>query len=171
MTDEAAEADRSPPSDTILSRWLPMAIAAIIVALLMLSGPLGGLAVTDPDHGQLDDGTATVTVLQPDTEGLSVTPGRFGTEAVYLRVPDLVVDVEQVAGQPRLVYDLSVPALDVDEHETRVVHTTGTTRVRMSDVAMEPVEAGTYEGTIEIRVQSFAVDETVVNQTVEVTVP
>lgn len=158
-------------------------VAGLVVIGLLAAGPSWA---STPELG---DGTANVPIVAPpelgDTTGsepleLMTTAGRFGTEATYLRIPDLAVDASNVEGSPRLVYSLQVPALDVDRVESRLIPGPGRLRVPMDDHAYPPPDyhadvpglpdPGTYEGRVTVRVQSFSTDRVVVNRTVEVTV-
>lgn len=147
------------------------AVATVgIVVAVVLGGWLGAQPAT------LGDGTATVRVVSPDADGLETEPGRFGTAASYLRLPDLVADVTNVTGTPRLVYRIRVPALDLDRQRSRLIRHEGRLRVSMPDRAFPPREtaeaspppAGRYDGRLVVRVQSFSTDRTVLNRTVTV---
>ncbi len=156
-------------SDLTVDRFV--AVLAVVVFVLALASPLVGLSLTESGSDNFQDGTATITVEQPTTDRLSVTAGRFGTRAVYLRVPDLVATVEAVSGQPRIIYEITVPELGVELRETRVVDSTGTVRVRMEDRAFERLSAGAYDARLVVRIQSTDGDWTVRDRPLEVTVP
>lgn len=157
--------DRSSRLRTVLAdSRLIVGVVAAILAITVLSGFLSFTA----GAGELGDGTATVTVVEPTGDTLVISDGRFGTNASYLRVPDLVADVEQREGQPRLVYRVRVPELGVDSQQTTLLPASGRVRISMDDVAFEDVNAGTYDGQVVVRVQSFSDDTTVLNRSVEV---
>lgn len=144
------------------------AVVGCILAVVLLSGPVGGIDLTG-EQPQLGDGTASVTVKQPDTETIAVTDGRFGTNVSYVRIPDLVLSVSDLSSQPRVVYTVRIPGLDVEKSTTRLVHSTGRLRVPLADQALVPkVESGTYRGQIIVRIQSFSGGETVLNRSVRV---
>jgi len=168
--------------------WRPgtgaLVVATVFVALV-LAGPAWGTPTG------VGGGTATVSVVSPaalagadapgdDSLTLRTTPGRFGTEATYLRIPDLVVDVREQSGRPQLIADLSVDADGIDPPPvSRILHRSGTHRLAYPDAALPPrgydhggtaVEPGTYDGHLEVRVQSFDGDHVVVNRSVEVVV-
>jgi len=168
--------------------WRPgtgtLVVATVLVALV-LAGPAWGTPTG------VGGGTATVSVVSPEALGgpgasgdhsvtLRTTPGRFGTHATYLRIPDLVVDVRDRSGRPQLHADLSVDAAGIDPPPvSRILHRSGTHRLSYPDVALPPpdydhggtaVEPGTYDGHLEVRVQSFDGDYVVVNRSVEVVV-
>lgn len=153
-------------------------VAAGAICLVVLGAAVAGPPPAPP--AGVGEGNATLSVLEPTTGELRTSPGRFGTRARYLRTPDLVADVTTVAGHPRVVYRLAVPALGVDRQVTEVVTTTGRVRLRMPDRAYPPESysarfrtlppAGTYEGRLVVRVQSFSGDRTVRNRTVPVRV-
>lgn len=148
-------------------------LAALFIVLATLAA---GLAGSQP--ATLGDGTATVDVVEPTRDTLETAPGRFGTTVSYLRLPDLVADVSNVSGRPRLVYSVRVPALELDRQETRLIHGEGRLAVAMADRAYPPrasaddglPDPGTYDGRLVVRVQSFSSDRTIVNRTIEVQV-
>lgn len=146
---------------------LVVGVVVIILFVTALSGFLGFTA----GESELGGGTATVTVAEPTADTFVVTDGRFGTDARYLRIPDLVATVEKRDGQPRLVYRVRIPELGVDRQETTLITASGRTRVPMDDIAFEEVQPGTYDGRIVVRVQSFTDDTTVLNRSVEVQAP
>jgi hypothetical protein len=148
-------------------------LAALVIVLATVTA---GLAGSEP--AALGDGTATVDVVEPTAETLSIDRGRFGADVSYLRLPDLVVDVSNVTGRPRVVYAVRVPALGLDRVENRLIREEGRLRVSMADRAYPPrgsgdgglPEPGTYDGRLVVRVQSFASDRTVRNRTIQVRV-
>lgn len=147
---------------------------SLLVVVSLLSGPIGvGLDLTPGDDVALGDGDASITVLSPADDELAVTAGRFGAEVAYLRIPDLVVRVASVDGSPRVVYRVLVPDL-ATVTETRVLTPSDTGRVRLDarDRAMPygAVTESTYQGHLEVRVQSFTTDRTVVNRSIAVEV-
>lgn len=154
-------------------------VTAVVLGTLLLSGPIGAVDLTG-SPAELGEGTASVTVVQPDSDQFRMTTGRFGADVLYTRLPDLVVDVESVTGQPRLVYSLTVPGLEIDRSEQRLIRSPGRLRVPMRDHALppEPVAGApeirrddTYSGRLVVRVQSFAGQHVVVNRSIEVTTP
>jgi len=146
-----------------------VAVGAIAFVIL-LSTPIAGLDFSG-EPAQLGDGTASVTVVEPSGSQLQIEPGRFGTQAVYLRIPDLVATVDSLQGQPQLVYELTVPELGMEKRETRLIQSTGRLRVGMTDQAFEAVDSGVYDGQLSVRVQSFSGGSIVLNRSVEVHAP
>jgi len=156
--------------------------AALILLALVVLGPSWATPTA------LGDGTAEVDVLAPtwldSGEGptdhvLRDDPGRFGTDASYLRSPPLVVDVSNVSGSPELYYDLDVPALDLDTGPVeRRLSGPGRYRLELADVAVPPADyryrdveapdSGVYTGIVTVRVQSFSGQTVVANRTVGV---
>lgn len=149
-------------------------LAGLLVVLTVLaSGLVGG------QPAALGDGTAAVELVSPDVDRLAFEDGRFGTAATYLRLPDLVVEISNLSGRPRVQYGVAVPALGLDRQRTRLLHGQGRLRVRMPDRAYAPRGAadgarpppGTYQGRLTVRIQSFSTEQTVLNRTVLVRVP
>lgn len=151
-------------------RGARLLVGAVIVAVLLVSGPLvGAVDLTPADRG-IGDGTAEVTVERTDDP--VIDRGRFGTNVTYLRIPPAVVDVHGVEGRPRLVYTVRVPALGFERTATRLVDRPGRTRVRMSPRAFERTtyDQSSYRAELLVRVQSFETDEVVYRRNVSVDV-
>lgn len=159
----------------------------VVVGLIAL-----GLLVAGPSWGEdrsLGEGTAQVEIVSPDgldsgtgPGGLELrtTAGRFGAAPTYVRTPDLVVDVTNLTGRPKVVYRIEAPELNFSRHAEHLVTRTGRHAVPMDDRAFPPPDyaydapslppEGTYEARIVVRVQSFAGSRTVLDRTVPVVV-
>lgn len=143
---------------------------AVVLGMLVLTGPLVGSPGADRAASELGDGTATVRGVEL-TDSLSMSEGRFGTGVVYLRVPDVAVDFASTSGRSRLVYRVAIPDLGFDRVGTAPVDPTTTRRrVGMADRAFAPdsLDRDQYRVTVSVRVQSFAVDRTVFQRNVSV---
>jgi len=151
---------RVPPARTVV---------AVILVVLLLSGPGSGLDFTG-ERASLGKGDATVRVVEPGNEAIPVTDGRFGTDVAYVRLPDLVVDVSAVEGNPRVFYQVTVPSLGVRKQNDKIIQSPGRLRVPIYDRALP--KGTTIEGAearLIVRVQSFSGGKVVLNRTVEVT--
>jgi len=148
-------------------------LIAVVVVVLVFSSSFVGLSLTQSESTSLGDGNATVTAVSVDVTAVQITPGRFGTDVSYLRIPDAQIDIDDLEGQPRLVYRVEVPALDLDLAATKLIQNPGPTTVRLSDAALaaDQLDADSYEGRVTVRVQSLSSDYTVFNEsaTIEVT--
>ena len=148
-------------------------LVAVVIVVLVFSSSFVGFSFTQSESGTLGHGNATVSSVAVDVSDVRITPGRFGTDISYLRVPDAQVSVDDISGQPRLVYRLVVPALDRDLTATQLLDRSGPTTVRLSDAAFtaDQLDAESYEGRVTVRVQSISSDYTVFNEstTIEVT--
>jgi len=144
-----------------MDRWVTFA-GLLVVFVLVGTGPLSGVDVTSASASTFGDGNATVSEVSVDRSELSLTPGRFGTDVTYLRVPAASVTVHSVTDRPQLLYIVSVPGLDVRLVETQVVTDAGTYRLTPDDRAMPPGRAdGRYDVVLSVRLQSFTTDRTV----------
>ncbi len=142
-------------------------VVAAIVLVMLLSGP-GSSIEFAKDRASLGDGTASVTVVEPTEDHVRVTDGRFGTNVSYVRIPDLIVDVEQVDGRPRVFYQVTVPELDIRKQNDEIVRSTGRLRVAISDRALQPgTDVTGAEARLVVRVQSYTGGTVVMNRTVE----
>lgn len=150
--------------------WVAVA-GALVVGVLVATGPLTGLDVTTGGTGTFGDGDATVDGVNLAAADLAVTDGRFGADGPYLRVPTATVTVSSVSDRPRLVYVVAVPDLGINRIETRVFTGPGRYGLAPDDRALAPdTSPGSYNATLVVRVQSFETDRTVrsTNTTVEV---
>lgn len=150
--------------------WVAV-IAALVVGVLVATGPLTGLDVTSAGASTFGDGDATVDGVELAASDLTVTDGRFGAAGPYLRIPTATVAVSSVTERPRLVYVVAVPELGVTRTETRVFTRPGRYRLAPDDRALAPdTAAGSYNATLLVRVQSFETDRVLrrTNTTVEV---
>ncbi|WP_262179689.1 hypothetical protein [Haloarcula laminariae] len=151
-----------------MDRWVTV-VGLFVAFVLVGTGPLTGLDVTTASPSTFGDGNATVTEVGVDRAGLTLTPGRFGTNVTYLRVPTAAVDVDGVTGRPQLLYIVSVPGLDLQLVEREVVTGPGTYRIAPDDRAIPPGRAdGTYDAVLSVRIQSFTTDRTVARTTMTV---
>lgn len=153
---------------------LELAVVAVLAVTLILTGPFGVVDATAGNPTTVGDGRANATVERLATDEMVIDHGRFGTEVRYLRLPVATIGVSNTVGQPRLVYRVVVPALEVDAVTTRVLSTgqSGTLRLGMRDRGLDPaaVTEEQYRATVTVRVQSFEQDRTVFerNESVEV---
>ena len=151
-----------------MDRWVTVA-GLFVVFVLVGTGPLTGVDVTSASASTFGDGNATVSKVSVDQSELGLTPGRFGTNVTYLRVPAAAITVDAVSQRPQLLYIVSVPGLDIRLVETSVVTEAGTYRLVPDDRAMPPGRAdGTYDAVLTVRVQSFTTDRTLARTTVTV---
>jgi hypothetical protein len=151
-----------------MARWVTAA-GLFVVFVLLGTGPLTGVDVTGASETSFGDGDATVSEVTVDQSELALTPGRFGANVTYLRVPTATVTVDGVTDRPQLLYIVSVPGLDTKLVERRVVTGPGTYRLAPADRALAHGTAdGTYEVVLSVRVQSFTTDRTLARTTVTV---
>lgn len=143
----------------------------LIIATVLVAGPPLGIDVVSSGDERIGEGTVNATVVHSAGDGIRVTEGRFGTGVWYVRLPDLVVNIDRYRGQPRVQYAIAIPELGVDRTETRLVASTGRLRIPVDDRALADRPANSsYRGTVRIRVQSLSAEKTYLNRTVEVTV-
>jgi hypothetical protein len=151
-----------------MDRWVSSA-GLFVVFVLVGTGPLAGVDVTSASASTFGDGNATVADVTVDQSELTLSPGRFGTNVTYLRVPTTTVTVENVTDRPQLLYIVSVPGLDIRLVESEVLTGPGTYRLAPDDRAMPTGRAdASYEATLSVRVQSFTTDRTLARTTVTV---
>ncbi|WP_158853464.1 hypothetical protein [Halorhabdus sp. CUG00001] len=149
-------------------------LLATVVVTLVFAGPVvPNFSFTGERNPTLvGDGNATVSGLTVEADDFRFADGRFGTAVTYLRAPEASLYVDQVTGQPRIVYRLRVPKLDVDRAGTQMLSRSGGVRIRMDDRAFPPevLTQPRYDGLVTVRVQSHTVDRTVFNESIELEV-
>lgn len=161
----SVERDRTSIAQLVL-------VGAVVVALV-LTGPLvPGISLAQSEPDSLDDGNATVSNVAVDADDVTITPGRFGTNVSYVRIPDATVTTEGIEGQPRVVYQLAIPELGIDHSEPKLLTTEGRTTVRIDPMAVQParLSKNSYEGQVTVRVQSHTVDRVVYDESISVEV-
>lgn len=156
----------------MLHRWTTDGRPYAVAAVILLATVFGGLAGAQAPA--LEEGTAEASLKTPLVDNLTVESGRFGTAARYIRLPTLVADVSSVVGRPRLQYRVTVPALDIERHRSRLLEAPEQVRIHVSDVALPPPgrepSPGIYEGRIVVALQSFSTDRVILNRTVSIQV-
>lgn len=148
-------------------------LLATVVVALVLSSPIFGLSITQSGPpSTVGDGNATVSSVDVDADSVHISPGRFGTDVSYVRLPDASVAVGDVEGSPRIVYRVEIPALDIDHSAENVLSGSGPKTVRLTDVAVRPdrLSADSYDGRLSVRIQSYEVDRVVYNESLTVEV-
>lgn len=149
-------------------------LVGVVLVTLVISGPaVPGVSLTQSSQPTaLGEGNATVTAVEIAESDVKITPGRFGTDVLYLRGPDANVQLEGVDGQPRIVYRIEIPALDVETATTRLLAGPGKLTVRLDDRAFLPdqVDEERYDGELTVRIQSFSTDRTLLREQITVEV-
>ncbi|MEF8881615.1 MAG: hypothetical protein V5A34_03710 [Halapricum sp.] len=148
-------------------------LVAIVVVALLVSGPvIPGVSLTGAEPTSLGEGDATVSSVTVDADRVRITPGRFGTNISYLRVPDARLQIDTIEGQPRVVYQLRIPELDIDLAAPKLLSESGRTTVRLDDQAIAPerLSQDQYEGQLVVRIQSLSTDRVVRNESITVEV-
>jgi hypothetical protein len=148
------------------ARVVPSVVAGVVVLVLVLSGPAVGVLDLSQrtEANALGDGTADIANVTTADSGFRLDAGRFGTNVTYLRIPSVTVDFASTTGRFRLVYRVESPDLGFDRVGTKQVSKQNVDRVSvgMRDRAFRRDRAtGQYRVQVTVRVQSFAVDETV----------
>lgn len=141
------------------SQGLFAATALVVVAVSVVSGPLVGAVdlTQNPEVAPGGTGTADVEVRDvPKTVVLEQAD--FGAGTYHLAGPSASVAVGTVTGNPLLEYVIHIPALDFTDIKTYDLRNTPrqTLELTFRPVELSPkrVRRETYNGTIEIRLQS-----------------
>lgn len=84
----------------------------IIVLVTVVSGPIvGAVDFTHQAESSPGDGTVELSVLSIPTNNARFEPGRYGSTGHILRVPDAVVSVDAIRGEPVIIYKIRIPGL------------------------------------------------------------
>jgi hypothetical protein len=169
----AGMSERVPVS----TRTVRRVTVTLVALVLLVSSPVLGLVDLTPSSRTPDtvgDGTATLTVSSVPTDRVRMTPGRFGTGVVYLRIPPATVDVASVTGQPRLVYVARVPELGFERVATTQLDADtreSTVRMDARAFANDRIDRETYRVELVLRVQSFETNDVIYRRNATVTAP
>lgn len=151
---------------------------AIVVVLVvsLASGPLvGAVEFTHASENDAPPGSghARATVLStPDSVALE--KGEYGSGSYYLRVPDAVVRLEGVSGQPLLTYKLYIRELGYSRGTTHFLSPTseGRMEVSLSTDAFAPdrIQQEQYRGELILRLRDDRGERTLAEKNVTVVV-
>lgn len=134
-------------------RSVVVAAALVIVLATVAVGPLFGGGVDRTDDRPIGEGTAAVTVVSvPDNPRF--VRGRFGADALYLRLDDATVDVSGVEGRPVVYYELRIPELGYSLATGSVLSTDTTGRLALTHegdtFTKGRIHGVAYDGTVRI---------------------
>ncbi len=146
--------------DGTASRTAVWVTVACIVSASVVSGPLvGAVDLTRPpdaDFLTCEGGTASAEVVEPPGD-LSLERGEFGAGTYTVSGKPSVVAVDRVAGCPRLLYRLRVPALQFETRQVRFLDAGQTGELTLpppaGSVGPDRVDRETYEGTVTIELE------------------
>lgn len=147
------------------------AAVALIAAVTIISGPLVGAVDLTYERGSgitddIGSGSADV-VVHSLPESATISEGRYGSQTVYLRVPDARITLSNVTGQPLLKYDLDIPELGFSTGTTTFVTERSEGRKTLSiprkTFDASEIERDRYEATVSILVRADG-NTTVVDQ-------
>lgn len=139
-------------------RSVVAAAALVIVVAALAVGPLLGVATTD-DAGEraVGDGTASVTVVDVPADPRFVT-GQYGADALYLRLDDATVDVNDVDGRPVVYYELRIPTIGYSLATGSVLSTGTTGQVSLTyegdTFTPNRLTKDSYDGTVRVWIRT-----------------
>lgn len=145
----------------------------LVLALTLVTGPLGPLSVPDAGPDVLATGGATVSV-ESVPDGATLTPGTY-TDVHYLEIPEVVLHVTDVRGSPLVSTSLSIQQLGYSRSSAFVLDEGMEGRraftIERSTVESSRVENETYHGRLRVVLRADSGSQTLVdrNVTVEVT--
>lgn len=137
--------------------WVPASAVAIILSVTLISGPLlfPGLDMTQEENTMAAVGTGEITTSQitvPET--VTLERGDYGSEGYYVRVPDTIVGVDQVAGRPVLRYRIEIPELGYSRTTAHFVSqgSKGDIYLSIEEDTLDPakINRSSYAGELQI---------------------
>jgi len=135
--------------------WLTI---GVILGTLLASGPLVQAVdfTTQPaDITKVDSAEASISIISPPAENFRIAPGRFGSEP-YLYAPPISASIDEVRGDPILVYEVAVRGLGYNFAELLFLSKSDAGHVvniemQRSAVDIEDLNRGTYQGVVTVR--------------------
>jgi hypothetical protein len=158
-----------------VSYWVTV---VVILGVVLISGPIVPMAeFTSTSVVRVDtsvEPNASITVLDVPSDGFRIAPERYDSDFA-LHMPSATVQVDDVSGDPTLIYELAVPDLrttaatlyfitDVNEGNVLTLDTVPST------IQEQKVNRDTYSGELSIRVRAGNGSRTIHQQNVTVTV-
>lgn len=118
-------------------------VVAVVASTSMLSGPLVGavdLTPVDRSAESIGQGQVDLSVQTVPTDGVVLKKGKYGSGTYSLVVPDAVVDIESVEGNPLLAYRIQIHAFNFTRVTTTVLdeEMQGVIRVQMAPGTFQP---------------------------------
>ncbi|MFB6221390.1 MAG: hypothetical protein ABEH90_08115 [Halolamina sp.] len=159
-----------------VSRASVWAAVVVVVGVTLASGPLiGAVQFTAASEADAPPGSghARATVLStPDSATLE--KGEYGSGSYYLRIPDAVVRLADVSGQPLLSYQLYIRELGYSRATTHFLSPSNEGRMEVSlssdAFAPEEIKEERYRGELILRLRDDGGERTLVEKNVTVAV-
>ncbi|MDS0222156.1 hypothetical protein NDI54_12430 [Haloarcula sp. S1AR25-5A] len=94
------------------TRAVVISVTVLMLGVTLLSGPLvpGVTLAAEPEPVALESGNATVSAVEIP-ERVTLQAGSYGAASYYLNAPAVHVKFSNLAGQPTLVYELTIEEL------------------------------------------------------------
>jgi hypothetical protein len=135
--------------------WLTI---GVILGTLLASGPLVqavDFTAQPADVTDVGSAEASISIISPPAETFRITPGRFGSEP-YLYAPPISASIDEVRGDPILVYEVAVRGLGYNFAELIFLSESDAGRVvniemQRSAVDIEDLNRETYQGVVTVR--------------------
>lgn len=157
-------------------------LVALVCVTAVVSGPLvsqvDGLGSTPTapapqTGGTLGEGAASVSVQELPAQ-VRFTPGRFKSGAYYLRTPPIRVTTQSISGQPILVCQFELPALNYSTVKLEFLDesTTGTHvfQFETGPFGSEELDAAPYRGELSIALRANGEKTVIASRNVTVVV-
>lgn len=142
------------------SRGLAVTATLLVVVVAVVSGPLvGAVDLSTEPTWPAPPGQGSADVQVVDVPGTAVLErGDFGAGTYHLTGPSPQIEVGSVTGNPLLEFVIHIPRLgftDIKSVELRrVPHQTVEPDYRPVELSPSLIDRASYNGTIEIRLQS-----------------
>lgn len=143
----------------------------VVLTVVLVSGPLVGVSLTDGDAADGEPSHVTVSV-DSVPERATLAPNRHNDELYHLRADSVHITATNVSGRPTVIYRLEVPALNHTRSTGMFIPESGSYEVGFdpSNIEAERVEKDRYEGIIVVKAFDADGDRVLVNRSVTVEV-
>jgi hypothetical protein len=137
--------------------WLTI---GVILGTVLASGPLVqavDFTAQPADVTDVGSAEASISILDPPEDTFRIALGRFGSEH-YLYAPPISVSIDEVRGDPLLVYEVAVRGLGYNFAELLFLSESDAGRVvniemQRSAVDIEDLSQRTYPGVVTVRLR------------------
>jgi hypothetical protein len=144
-------------------RGFEYAVVGLLLAVVVLSGPLVGAVDLTSESELTGLGQGNVSVSSVSTDGsVSLNRGEYGAGAYYLSTPPARLTVTAISGQPMLVYSVEIFELNYKRSTTHFLSADDagerTLTITRDSLAPDAVENDSYRGRIQVLARTNGTD-------------
>jgi len=144
-------------------RGFEYAVVALLLAVVVLTGPLVGAVDLTHDSEMTGLGQGTVSVSSVSTTGsVDLKRGDYGAGTYYLSTPPARATVTAISGRPMLVYSIEIFGLNYKRSTTHFLSAddTGdlTLTITRDSLTSDTVENDSYDGQLRVLARTNGTD-------------